>query len=248
LFTGIGGIDLGLERAGMECRWQVEIDGYCNGVLERYWPDVRRYADVRTLIDPEPVDVIAGGFPCQDVSGVGLRAGISGERSGLWSEFLRLVRELRPRFVIVENVAGLLARGMGRVLGDLADVGYDAEWECIPASAFGAPHERYRVFIVAYPGSESGSARQLSVFTKDRCDSAQWWTNAEEWGIDRVIVEVGAKTPCGLLIDWRGFRVQPRIPRMVNGVPEALGAIRAYGNAVVPQVAEWIGRRIVASL
>jgi DNA (cytosine-5)-methyltransferase 1 len=97
------------------------------------------------------VDVLAGGFPCQDLSYAGKGAGIDGERSGLWGEYARLIRELRPRYVVVENVTALLARGMGRVLGDLAACGYDAEWDCIPAAAVGAPHRRDRVWIVAYP-------------------------------------------------------------------------------------------------
>src|SRR5688572_14262480 len=122
LFAGIGGIDLGLERAGMKCAWQVELDPFCRRVLAKHWPDVARYEDVREVgaHNLEPVDLIAGGFPCQDISNAGKRAGIDGERSGLWSEYARIVRELRPRYVLVENVTALLGRGIGRVLGDLA--------------------------------------------------------------------------------------------------------------------------------
>ena len=152
LFAGIGGFDLGFERAGMVCRWQVEIDQECRNDLAMRWPNVRQHDDVRTWGSPtaEPVDVICGGFPCQDISNAGLRKGITGERSGLWSEIARIAGDLQPRFVVVENVSALLGRGMGRVLGDLATLGYDAEWECLPASAFGAHHRRDRVFIIAY--------------------------------------------------------------------------------------------------
>ena len=153
LFSGIGGIDLGLERAGMTCAWQVEIDPWCRQVLTKHWPNVRRYEDVSAVGGDtlEPVELIAGGFPCQDVSVAGQRAGIQdGNRSGLWSEFHRIIRELRPRYVFVENVPGLLTNGMGRVLGDLADIGYDAEWEVLSAADVGAPHLRKRVFIVAH--------------------------------------------------------------------------------------------------
>src|SRR5215510_9060927 len=110
LFAGIGGIDLGLERAGMECRWQVEIDPFCRQILAKHWPEVKRYDDIRKLAasDLEPVDLMAGGFPCQDLSQAGKRAGIEGTRSGLWFEFARLVRGLRPRYVLIENVPGLL--------------------------------------------------------------------------------------------------------------------------------------------
>ena len=122
LFAGIGGIDLGFERAGMQCKWQVEIDEYARKVLAKHWPKVRRHDDVRTWPQPdsERVDVITGGFPCQDVSAAGKRIGIKGERSGLWFEMLRVVRELRPQIVVVENVTGLLDRGAGEVYGSLA--------------------------------------------------------------------------------------------------------------------------------
>ena len=153
LFAGIGGFDLGLERAGMRCEWQVEIDPYARAVLAKHWPDVRRWEDVRTFPPPEGewgVDVICGGFPCQDISVAGKGAGLAGARSGLWYEYARIIGELRPRYVIVENVAALLARGMGTVLGDLSALGYDAEWHVIPASAVGAPHRRERVWVVAH--------------------------------------------------------------------------------------------------
>ena len=152
LFSGIGGIDLGFDRAGMECVWQVEIDDYATKVLEKHWPEVHREKDIRECgkHNLEWVDVIAGGFPCQDISYAGRGAGLDGERSGLFFEAVRVVRELQPRAVVLENVAALLTRGLDRVLGTLAEVGYDAEWHCIPAAAVGAPHVRDRVFIIAY--------------------------------------------------------------------------------------------------
>jgi DNA-cytosine methyltransferase len=158
LFAGIGGFDLGLERAGMRSVWQCEIDPYAQRVLEKHWPDVLRVPDIRHVgARTVPyVDVICGGFPCQDISIAGAGAGIDGERSGLWSEYARVVGELRPRYVVVENVSVLLARGLGRVLGDLAALGYDAEWDCIPASAVGAPHQRDRIWLVAYPNGDDG--------------------------------------------------------------------------------------------
>jgi len=170
LFSGIGGFSLGLERTGgFETVAFCEIDPFCRRVLAKHWPDVPIYEDVRTLTadalsrDGIAVDVICGGFPCQDVSNAGRRAGLAGARSGLWSEYRRLVGELRPRFVIVENVPGLLSLGMGDVLGDLAALGFDAEWHCIPAAAVGAPHIRDRVWIIAnaqHPHTDSlGSYR-----------------------------------------------------------------------------------------
>jgi DNA (cytosine-5)-methyltransferase 1 len=163
LFSGIGGFSLGLERAGMQTVAFCEIDPFCRKILAKHWPTVRQYEDVRTLTsatlsrDGISVDAICGGFPCQDISLAGKGAGIEGNRSGLWSQYARIIGEIRPRIVVVENVAALLGRGIYRVLGDLAALGYGAWWDCIPASAVGAPHRRDRVWIVAYPDDSSGA-------------------------------------------------------------------------------------------
>ena len=155
LCAGIGGIDLGLDRAGFTCRWQVEIDEYCRKVLARHWPKVPKHGDIKQLTgaELEPVDLIAGGYPCQPFSQAGKRAGTQDPRH-LWPEFARLIWILRPRYVLLENVAGHLSLGFGDVLGDLARLGYDAEWLCLRASDFGASHLRKRVFIVAYAASD----------------------------------------------------------------------------------------------
>ncbi len=160
LFSGIGGLELGLERAGLgPVVFQAESDPYCRRVLAKHWPEATRYEDVRDIDDrAQRPDVICGGFPCQDISNAGKRAGMAGERSGLWGEFARIIRELRPRFVVVENVSALLGRGLGDVLGDLAACGYDAQWDCIPAAAIGAPHRRDRVFVIAWRVSDTDSS------------------------------------------------------------------------------------------
>ena len=160
LFSGVGGLELGLEWAGVgHTVWQVEKDPYARAVLAKHWPDATRYDDVCTVgaHNLEPVDVICGGFPCQDISYAGKGAGLAGARSGLWYEFARIVGELGPRFVVVENVAALLTRGIDAVLGTLADLGYDAEWSTLRASDVGAPHRRERVFLVAYARGEHGA-------------------------------------------------------------------------------------------
>lgn len=158
LFSGIGGFSLGLERTGgFRTVAFCEIDKFCQRVLRKHWPEVPIYDDIRELTaarlaaDGVVPDVLCGGFPCQDISAAGEGAGIDGERSGLWKEYSRLIGELRPRYIIVENVAALLYRGLDRVLGDLAALGFDAEWHCIPASAVGANHRRDRLWLVAYP-------------------------------------------------------------------------------------------------
>lgn len=155
LFSGIGGIDLGLERTGMQCAWQVEIDGYATQVLQKHWPHVARFRDIRDCgaCNLPPVDLVAGGFPCQPHSYAGKRQASADERN-LWPEFARIIREIRPRWVLAENVVGLLSsedgQFFGGVLRDLAQSGYDAQWFCLRASDVGAPHQRERVFIVAY--------------------------------------------------------------------------------------------------
>lgn len=275
LFAGIGGIDLGLERAGMRCVAQVEIDDYCNRVLQKHWPNVPRFKDVRAVgaHNLPSADLICGGFPCQDISNAGKRAGITGNRSGLWFEFARVIRELRPRYVLVENVAALLVRGMGDVLGELARYGYDAEWECIPASAIGAPHIRNRVFILAHtrsarrwqdarsaPGDEGANEGrptqknyQLAGYGQSSSEGhvpdatslrrRQGQRTKAEWGILWDRRGSGAD---GRLAYFDHYAIEPDMDRMAYGVPCRVDRLRGLGNAVVPQVAEFVGRAIVA--
>ena|SRR3990167_3545241 len=164
LFSGIGGFDLGFERAGFTTLWQVEIDPYCQAILEKHFPNTPRYEDIKEVNKGNlvEVNVISGGFPCQDISIAGKGKGLTGERSGLWTEMFRVVSELRPRYVVVENVAALLFRGLGRILGDLSEIGYDAEWEVLSAEAFGACHKRERTFLVAYPCGVRCNGRENS--------------------------------------------------------------------------------------
>lgn len=226
LFAGIGGFDLGFERAGFDIKWQVEIDPFCRAVLAKHWPHVRRYEDVRTVgAELERVDVICGGFPCQDISESGRRLGIDGPRSSLWRQMLRIIGVLRPRFVVVENVSALLFRGLGRVLGDLSDIGYDAEWTTLSACRFGAPHTRERVFVVAYPHAGIGRAP---------------WADQEESASARLSVD-GTREK-GRLSAW--FATEPPVGSMVYGLSDAVDRLRPFGNAIVPQEAEWIAWRI----
>jgi DNA (cytosine-5)-methyltransferase 1 len=242
LFAGIGGMDLGLERAGLTCKWQVEIDPFCRRVLAKHWPDVPRHDDVRTFPDGPDierwrVDLVAGGFPCQDISHAGGKAGIDGERSGLWGEFCRILGILRPRFAIVENVSALLDRGIGRVLGDLACIGFDAEWSIVSACSVGAPHLRERVFILAHP---NGLGFQGIGAQRIRNDGA----SSRRRPCSRYIQAASFPGGCEGGAHWSS---EPGVGRMVDGIPGRLDRCRlaALGNAVVPQVAEWIGRRIL---
>lgn len=159
LFTGIGGFDLGFERAGMTCAWQVEVDKACQSVLKKQFTGRDLFDDVRTVgkHNLEPVNVICGGFPCQDVSIAGKRAGLAGERSGLWFEFARIIDELEPKWVVIENVAGLLSSNKGRdfaiIIRWLAERGYGVAWRILDSQYFGVAQRRRRVFIVASFGN-----------------------------------------------------------------------------------------------
>jgi DNA (cytosine-5)-methyltransferase 1 len=302
LFAGIGGIDLGLERAGWDCRFQVEWDAFCQRVLAKHWPDVPRYGDIHEVHGPlahaegaragveagEPpgsgrwtaeggraslrsdyrrspdmgagagcdrclpsVDLLAGGFPCQPFSVAGKQRRMDDDR-WLWPEFARAIRELRPRFVLVENVPGLLVGGgMGAVLGDLAELGYDAEWESIAAAAVGAPHLRYRVWIVAYasvggprlnavrPVEVAGSESENVAYAHGErgCSGPSWIEDAEDAG-----------QPPGRSWGFDWWSVEPDVGRVAHGVPARVDRLRSLGNAVVPQVVEVIGRQLLASI
>jgi DNA (cytosine-5)-methyltransferase 1 len=363
LFSGIGGLELGLERTGyFKTIWQVEIDDYATKILEKHWPNVRRYRDIRAvhgvgLADSigfggekrghdkadakdggcgkgdkggsgeddsgqsdakayetlEYADLICGGFPCQDISNAGKRKGITGERSGLWKEFLRVIREVRPRYVLIENVAALANRGLDVVLCDLAQSGYDAEWNIVSAASVGAPHRRERIFIVAYSvrdghggtdgqvaGGQEGrmpaepsdhseasgkggcgvqqgrdaKSQELAHADDSGCVHGQAQILADQGGLDaqrdpgsrcqamadteskgrkRRELEEGDRTQCEERIfgrvdtkaaaEW--WAAEPDVGRVADGVPSRVDRLKCLGNAVVPQVAEAVGRMIM---
>lgn len=228
LFAGIGGLELGLERAGMNVVGQVEINPFCRQVLAKHWPDVPRHDDVRTAVEwwesetrPD-VDLICGGFPCQDISEAGKRIGIRGSRSGLWKAMRDTIGHLRPTYVLVENVAALAIRGLDVVLGDLSQIGFDAEWATVSACSMGAPHPRERMFVLAYPAcSGFGGVRST-------------WP---------------AREPTGRRAQPRGpWAAEPRPIGVAYGIPDRLDRNKALGNAVVPQVSEFIGTQLLAAM
>lgn len=161
LFSGVGGFDLAFERVGMECLWQVEIDKNCRKLLADKFPKARRHEDVRGVgrASLEPVDVLCGGFPCQDLSVAGKRLGFTGERSSLWFEFARIIDELRPKIVVIENVPGLLSSAKGQDFGVVIETldrfGYGVAWRILDAQHFGVAQRRRRVFIAASLGNAS---------------------------------------------------------------------------------------------
>jgi len=297
LFAGIGGLELGLERAGMEVKWQVEIDDYATKVLEKHWPRVARWRDITTfppdaiseqdnIQHKEPrrpgkqrrhsvdtrtkaarqangkastdrtirrgegwsVDVICGGFPCQDISYTGKGAGLDGERSGLFYEAIRVVGLIKPRFVLLENVAALLNRGLSDVLGTLASIGYSAEWHCLQAADVGAPHIRDRIFIVAVSDPDGSRQPQPQGHIKK---SGRRVGDVDEAVADtrgqRLPKRQGCKAPRTLPAVTRGtwWDAEPALDRVAYGVPRRVDRLRCLGNAVVPRVAEVFGRYIV---
>lgn len=236
LFSGIGGFSLGLERAGMRTVAFCELDSGARSILAKHWPGIPCYADIRELTaarlaaDGIVADVISGGFPCQDISCASptRHLGIDGERSGLWSELARLVGEVRPRYAILENSSALAGRGLGRVLGDLAEIGYDAEWHCLRASDVGAPFEGDRIYLLATPHPLDGQER---LGLRPQC--------LRPGTLQRACAEYRSTV-------W--LEATCRSARMGDGFSDFMDRRRRtewLGNAVVPQIPEIIGRAIM---
>lgn len=269
LFSGIGGFSLGLERAGMQTVAFCEIDKKAQQVLRKHWPDVPVFDDVTTLKGDQigTVDVICGGFPCQDISLAGKGAGLEGARSGLWWQFHRLIKEIKPSWVIAENVSALRSRGLDTVLRSLAEIGYDAEWHCIPASAVGAPHQRDRIWIVAYPNSNDGRHGR-SPITSDGQTRVEFGRSGERFiepnssqtmaytDVIGTQVSTEGQYPSQQVLRgsseaWRAtvggvWGAEPCVGRVADGVSGRMDRIKQLGNAVVPQIPELIGRAINA--
>ena len=267
LFCGIGGFDLGLERAGMQSAWQVEIDEYATRVLEKQWPHVRRWADIQTFPPDDgsdwSVDLICGGPPCQPVSQAGHRKGKSDER-WMWGECLRVVATLKPRVFVAENPTMLLRDDKGRTFGGiiraLAAVGYVVEWHVINASSVGGPHRRGRVYIVAHSDEQRregcdegeplqgvGEARNESPGSSATCSGGRQ-AMARSSGDDGCVrrkrkADQHLQGLSGAArLDWA---LEPDVGRVAHGVPSRVDRLRCLGNAVVPQVVELIGRAIL---
>ena len=258
LFSGIGGFSLGLQRTGgFETIAFCEIDPFCRKILAKHWPGVPCFEDI-TKLDKEElnslgrIDVICGGFPCQDISCAGKGAGIHAERSGLWWEMLRTVRLVRPRFVLVENVAALLNRGLDEVLGSLAESGYDAEWQILHTNWFGGWHRRKRLFLVAHP---TGKRLVLDSFFKGDCDKIS--NKGEFWGhspsiyiepLGRSFPEIPNHYREDDGLSRRMDRAEFRVKKWSDGPQLPIPTrIKALGNAIVPQCAQFVGQCLLDS-
>lgn len=248
LFAGIGGFELGaqyaFDAAGIDHRvlWQVEQDKFCQSILQKHWPHARIFDDVREVgaHNLDPVDVLMGGFPCQDISVAGNMRGLDGKRSGLWWEMWRIIGELRPRIIVLENVANVVRLGGREVLGSLAKIGYDAEWCVISAKSQGAPHKRARWFCVAYSNCES----------------------PREWASIRIDLEQEREAQIGHTARYRDMRKDehnegrsyweryaPQSPlcSVDDGIPQRVARLKALGNAIVPQCSQYIFTQIINS-
>jgi len=234
LFSGIGGLDLGLERAGMTCAWQSEIEPYACQVLAKHWPHIDNLGDIRgidwTRVDR--VDLVAGGYPCQPFSIAGVRRG-EDDPKHLWPMFVECLRVVRPRYALLENVAGHLSIGFGSVLADLAAIGYDTQWDCIPAAAVGAPHLRDRLFVIARD-TRAEQPRTLA----DSADAGSFDALRPGWHAPWHGGPSTGRSPIGR------WSPEPELGRVAYGIPSRVDRIRGLGNAVVPQVAEHLGNII----
>lgn len=236
-FSGVGGFDVGAELSGIETLWNCEFDAWNRGLLKTRFPNAEQYADIREMRNPKEVDVISGGFPCQDISVAGKGKGIKGERSGLWAELWRITGEVRPSFLLIENSPMLAVRGLETVLCDLAKIGYDAEWQCLPAAYFGAPHERERIYIIAYP-SEIGRDHSIFIDRKNAIQRNFKWDAPQNiksrYGWERWVQQVDK--------DNDRKSTYGKFLRVDDGVPKGLdrSRIEAMGNAVLPIVAHYL--------
>lgn len=277
LFSGIGGFSLGLElTGGFETVAFCEIDPYCQEILRMQWPDVPIFSDIQELTNDTlkecniSPDIIVGGFPCQNISTAGKGEGIIGERSGLWKEMFRLIRDVRPAWAVIENVSALRSKGLVMVLEDLSSLGYISQWHCISASSIGAPHQRDRIWITAHrdPNNESQSTMPEYAeapglpgdvaYTDTRCDRENQKVQArgdafnssrEDVAHTRLKptqVQTQGQQPAEQEPQWpTPWEAEPSVGRVVDGLPNRMDRLKALGNAVVPQIPYAIGRAIL---
>ena len=265
LFSGIGGLDLGLERAGMKVIWQSEIDPYCNKVLKKHWPKVINHGNIKDIHweTVERPDIVCGGYPCQPFSLAGQRNGTDDPRH-LWPWVRDAISALRPSYAILENVRGHLTLGGIQVVGELAEIGYDAEWRVVSAAGMGAPHRRDRIIIVAYPNYSRSRTSERRIdydwtkkikeqqnfpqFGLGGCSANVAYSNSgrqqECDTVKRSIPVFGQISSGEFASHWE---TEPNVGRVANGIPDRVDRLRGLGNAVVPQVAEYIGRLVMAA-
>lgn len=224
LFSGIGGFELGAEYSGIETLWNCEIEPFQRAILKKNFPNAKQYEDIRDLQSPGYVDIISGGFPCQDISLAGKMEGIKGEHSGLWSEMFRVIREVMPKYVLIENVPALLIRGFEQVLCNLSEIGYNAEWQVISNFSFGYPHLRERLYVIAYSNSV-GQKCDIHKHGDFNSIFKQWSSNPDNgYSLSERIYQIPA---CKVVRNGNGFRHWTH-------------RVGSLGNAVNPTVAHYL--------
>lgn len=263
LFSGIGGFELGLERAipNSKTIWQVEQNKFCQSILKKHWPKAKIYDDVRNITkdNVEAVDILCGGFPCQDISVAGKQGGLNGERSGLWWEMWRIIGELRPKIIVMENVSNILLLGGLNILGSLTKIGYDTEWTVISAKQFGAPHLRNRWFCVAYPntGREDNTIRARgkesslqTVRNGNITDATKSYSQKHSINTKRLETKRRFRCRDSKKIwlhkrnYWKQSPLESPLCTVDDGIPKRVARLKALGNAIVPQCSQWIGEQI----
>jgi DNA (cytosine-5)-methyltransferase 1 len=241
LFSGIGGFELGAEWAGIPTYWNCDINEWNRKLLKHRFPNTEQYDDIRTLTKPRKVNIISGGFPCQDISGANTKAkGIKGHRSGLWGEMYRIVGEIRPDYIIIENSPNLAFRGFERVLCDLSEIGYDAEWQCLSATTFGFRHRRERIYVIAYPNTHSKfSDRMGNTFI----DVARF-KDPKEWSEIRSEFRLDTKEMVFKQDQWgsdgQNTIAEPLLCGAGDGIPERMDRLAGLGNAIVPFIGYYL--------
>tara|TARA_R100001460_G_scaffold106347_5_gene153796 strand:- start:555 stop:1358 length:804 start_codon:yes stop_codon:yes gene_type:complete len=257
-FSGIGGFEVGLEKSIPDSKtvWQIEQNSFCQKVLRKHWPDSKIYDDVREVgaHNLEPVDIFCAGFPCQDISLAGKGEGLDGKKSGLWWECFRIISELRPRIIVLENVAAITFRGGREVVGSLAQIGYDTEWQVISARMFGAPHLRRRWFCVGYTSDTNSQSKSSSTYDAQTLEGIVTNSNSTFSKRNRSAIGVQQRhfeSNMSLSEKGKGYwkKTSPVSPLcgVDDGIPDRLDRLRALGNAIVPQCSEYIGKCIVGS-
>lgn len=255
-FAGIGGFELGLEWAfdahgiDHEVKWQIEQNAFCQRILKKHWPDSVIYDDIKTTKEIEPVDIMIGGFPCQDISVAGKQKGIEhGEKSSLWFEMLRIIGDIRPRIVVLENVPAIIRVGGAKVVGGLAAIGYDCEWTIISARQFGAPHLRKRWFCIATDAkSKRARINKQRIWGQSiRRDIENVWRADQETSKPQTSNSDQNESGSDTTNAWRNFPTQSPFCNGNDGVSDRVARLRALGNAIVPQCSQWVFEQIIQS-
>ncbi len=272
-FSGIGGFELGLQwafdNAGIDHKvsWQIEQNPFCQTILKKHWPKAVLYSDIREVKKVDPVDILLGGFPCQDISVAGLQKGVvNGEKSNLWFEMLRIIGDIRPRIVVLENVPNIVNVGGPRVIGSLAKIGYDCEWSLISAAQFGAPHIRKRWFCIATNAQSFSNDRRINrrLFKKESSRKSQHAQTGNSVKDAADTISKYAQIPSKrkhpsqpqsgsngqnrqVIPNWRNWPTQPAFCGRNDGVPNRVAKLKALGNAIVPQCAQFVFEQIIES-